>query len=510
MNRRKFLKNISLITGASTISFSIAGIPIKAFARPLLNIKSLNGKILVLLQFKGGNDGLNTIIPFEDSIYYNKRPAIGISKSTVVKINNLMGFHPSLEPLRTLYDEGIVSVIQNVGYANQNRSHFRSTDIWLSASDSNQYLYDGWAGRYLCEVFPDYPAVPPEYPMAIQLGSVQSLALESQFGGTGITFQDPNTFYQLVNGITADSDPSPNTLAGEELKFLKEVAANSIQYATVIKEKADAGQNKATYPNTNLAKQLAIIADLIAGGLQTQVYLATLDGFDTHSNQLTTHANLLKTFADAIKAFQEDLKLLGIADKVVTMTFSEFGRRLQQNGSSGTDHGAAAPMILIGNNVIGGFIGKNPNLSDLDYNGDIKYEFDFRQIYASLLVDHLGLPKQKLQDIFFKDIQTLSLIKNSPTSITDSNLPSTFILYQNYPNPFNPETVITYSLPANDFVRLKVYDILGNEITTIVSEYKSGGTYSVKFNGSNLSSGIYIYTLESSGYRDSKKMQLIK
>jgi uncharacterized protein (DUF1501 family) len=509
MNRRKFLKNIGLITGAGAVSLSIAGIPVNAFARPLMNIKSLNGKILVLLQFKGGNDGLNTVIPFEDSIYYNKRQSIGISKDSVVKLNSLMGLHPSLQPIKTLYDEGVLSIIQGVGYANQNRSHFRSTDIWLSASDANQYLYDGWAGRYLSEVFPDYPSIPPEHPMAIQLGSVQSLVLESQFGGMGVTFQDPNVFYQLVNGISSDLDPSPDTLAGEELKFLKEVAAMSIQYANVIKERADASQNKVTYPATNLGTQLAIIADLIAGGLTTPVYLATLDGFDTHANQLTSHSNLLKTFADAVKSFQEDLRLLGIDDKVVTMTFSEFGRRLQQNGSLGTDHGAAAPMILIGNNVLGGFVGSNPDLSNLDSNGDIKYQFDFRQVYATLLVDHLGFPESEIKEFFYKDIETLPLIKGT-TNVTYNSLPSGYELTQNYPNPFNPETAINFTLPYPGFVKLKVFDVLGKEITTLVNEYKNPGSYSVSFNAQNLSSGTYFYSIEANGFREVKKMTLIK
>jgi uncharacterized protein (DUF1501 family) len=510
MKRRGFLKNIGLISGAGAISFSISGIPVNAFARPFLNINSLNGKILVLLQLKGGNDGLNTVIPYEDGIYFNKRPNIGIPKDSVVKLNTLTGLHTSLQPLKQLFDNGKLALIQNVGYANQNRSHFRSTDIWLSASDSNQFLYDGWAGRYLAKAFPDYPLLPPEFPMAIQLGSVQSLVLESQHGGMGVTFQDPNNFYQLVSGITADNDPTPSTLAGDELKFLKEIAALSIQYASIIKAKADAGQNKVTYPNTNLGTQLAIIADLISGGLQTPVYMATLDGFDTHANQANTHSNLLKTFADAVKAFQDDLQLMGVADKVVTFTFSEFGRRLTENGSLGTDHGAAAPMFVIGNPVQGGIVGSNPSLTDLDNSGDVKFKYDYRQIYTTLLTDHLGMEKQKVTEILLKDFQTLPLINNSPTGVENNIIPNEYELKQNYPNPFNPETQITFTLGKSSNVKIKIFDMLGREVATILNEYKNTGNHSVKFYANGLASGTYIYSIEADNFRESKKMVLMK
>jgi len=511
MKRKDFLKHLGMITGGGVVTLTVGGIPIKAFANSFLNINSTNGNVLVLIQLKGGNDGLNTIIPFEDSVYFTKRPTLAISKDTVVKLNNLTGLHPSLQPLKSIFDDGKMTIVQNIGYENQNRSHFRSTDIWLSASDANQFLYDGWAGRYLAKAFPNYPALPPAHPMAVQLGSVQSLVLESQYGGMGITFQDPNNFYQLVSGINADNDPSPNTLAGEELKFLKEVAALSIQYASVIKEKADASQNKVTYPNTNLGTQLAIIADLISGGLQTPVYLATLDGFDTHANQVTSHANLMKTLADAIKAFQDDLQLLGVADKVVTMTFSEFGRRLTENGSFGTDHGAAAPMLFFGNRVIGGFYGSNPSLTDLDSSGDVKFKYDFRQIYSTVLINHLGMPKEQVAQVLLKDFQTLPIIKIHPTSVNDNNLiPSDYNLEQNYPNPFNPSTTISYYLAESGFVSIKVFDSIGREIKLLVNNYQTAGKHSVQFYANGLSSGTYIYSIEAGNFKTSRKMLLIK
>ncbi|MCZ7614890.1 MAG: DUF1501 domain-containing protein [Ignavibacteriaceae bacterium] len=336
MDRRSFLRNLGLVAGAGTVSIALGNIPIRAFSRSFLNIQAVNGKVIVLLQLSGGNDGLNTIIPMEDSLYYNARPSLGIRKEDVIKLNNLTGMHPSLQPLKAMYDDGMVAIMQNVGYASPDRSHFRATDIWLSASDSNVVIDDGWVGRYLAKVLPDHNPINPEHPMAIQIGSTQSALLECTCQGTmGISFESPNQFYQLINGSTADNDPPPDTIAGNQLKYIKEIAALSIRYAQIIKEKADAVENKATYPNTRLARQLAIVAELIAGGLETPVYLTSIGGFDTHANQAGGHANLLTTVAQAIEAFQTDLKLLGIEKRVVLMTFSEFGRRVNQNGSGG-------------------------------------------------------------------------------------------------------------------------------------------------------------------------------
>ena len=414
MDRRSFLRNLGLVAGAGTVSMALGNIPLRAFSRSFMNIQAVNGKVIVLLQLSGGNDGLNTIIPFEDSLYYNARPSLGIRKEDVIKLNNLTGMHPSLQPLKALYDEGMVAILQNVGYASPDRSHFRATDIWLSASDSNVVIDDGWVGRYLAKVLPDHNPINSEHPMAIQIGSTQSALLECTCQGTmGISFESPNQFYQLINGSTADNDPPPDTIAGNQLKYIKEIAALSIRYAQIIKEKADLVENKATYPNTRLARQLAIVAELIAGGLETPVYLTSIGGFDTHANQGGSHANLLTTVAQAIEAFQTDLRLLGIEDRVVLMTFSEFGRRVNQNGSGGTDHGTAAPLFVIGRNVYGGVYGNNPDLTDLDNSGDIKYRYDFRQLYATLLTQQLGMPIDRMPDVLMKDFETLPLDRKS-------------------------------------------------------------------------------------------------
>jgi uncharacterized protein (DUF1501 family) len=508
MDRRSFLRNLGVIAGAGTVSMALGNVPIRAFSKSFLNFQAINGKVIVIVQLSGGNDGLNTVIPFEDSLYYNARPNIGIPKGDVIKLNNLTGMHPSLLPLKSLYEEGKVAVVQNVGYNNPNRSHFRSTDIWLSASDSNVVIDDGWVGRYLAKVFPDYVDFNQEHPMAIQIGSTQSALLECTCQGSmGISFENPNQFYQLINGSSADNDPPPNTMAGDQLRYIKEVAARSIRYAEIIKEKADSTTNLATYPNTNLGRQLAIVAELIAGGLETPVYLTSIGGFDTHANQLNSHANLLSNVAQSIAAFQQDLELHRIADKVVMMTFSEFGRTFKQNGSAGTDHGAAAPLFVIGKNVKGGIIGNNPDLTDLDNSGDIKHKYDFRQIYASLLTDQLGMPSDRMPDVLMKSFETLPLI--SVKNLAHGG-PRAFQLEQNYPNPFNPSTTINYSLRVPQQVSLKVFSAAGDEVETLVNQYQDAGIYSVQFDGSKHPSGVYFARLDSRATRETIKMVLLK
>jgi uncharacterized protein (DUF1501 family) len=483
--------------------------PLRAFTNSFMKTGAVDGKVLVLLQLSGGNDGLNTVIPIEDDIYYNKRPSIGISKTNALKLRGSTGLHPSLEGMFNIFQDGNLAVVQNVGYPNQNRSHFRSTDIWLSASDSNEYINDGWIGRYLGNEIVDAEDFNKDHPMAIQLGSTQSSLLECtcQGGSLGISFEDPNQFFQLIEGSSADTDPPPNTIAGNQLRFVKDIAARSIRFAEIIKEKADTIDNKVNYPNTNLADQLAIIAQLVAGGLETPVYITSMGGFDTHSNQLGRHANLLSNLSQSVTAFHNDLKLLGVDDRVVLMTFSEFGRTVEQNGSGGTDHGSAAPLFVMGKNVNGGIYGNNPDLSDLDNSGDNKYVYDFRQIYASILRDQLTIQPETMDAVLGNNFETLPLITLKGIS---AGGPEAFQLKQNYPNPFNPKTIIEYTLRVPQVISLKIYDSTGSEVVTLDEGSRDAGNYSASFGGPGYASGVYFARLVSGSYRKTIKMTLVK
>lgn len=503
MKRHEFIKRLGVLAGGA--SLQLQGIPVQALhSNPFrVNIENTDGKILVLLQLQGGNDGLNTLVPIEDANYYNQRKAVNIAKDAAIKINATLGMHPSLAGIKKLYDQGKVSLVQNVGYASPDRSHFRATDIWLSASDAKQYVYEGWAARYLEQQNPAYPAALPSAPMAIQLGSVESMLLQGKFGSLGTVFDDPNQFYQLISGSTVDNDLPPNTLAGQELKFLRNIATASIAYSSQIKEKADKGKNTLTYPNTNLGRQLAIVAKLISGGLETPVYLTTLGGFDTHANQLNAHANLLTQVSQAIAAFQADIEALGVAHQVTLMTFSEFGRRVKENGTAGTDHGTAAPLFVIGNTVKGGILGSNPNLTALDASGDIKFEFDYRQIYASVLMDHLGIGANQSKEVLFKDFAKLPIFRTN----NQDNTTGSISLSQNAPNPALQITEFTYATTQSQHLQLQVFDLQGRLIATLAHGPHSTGVYSQRLDVSSLPKGLYAYSLiAASGERKTLRM----
>ncbi len=517
MKRKDFLKQLGII-GGGTAAISLGGMPLKAFAKPFMNINTFNGKILVVLQLKGGNDGLNTIIPFEDDLYYHNRPTLAIQKNDVIPITNSLGFHPSMASLKPLFDEGKMSIIQNVGYTGQDRSHFRSTDIWLTASDVDKYYYDGWLGRTLVNAFPDYPGVIPEQPMAVEMGSSQSLLLESQHGGMGISFNDPWTFSRLLRDSTIDDEPVPDTLAGEELKFLKQVASQSIKYAEVVKKHANDGWHDAEYPETWIGWQLRIIANLIAGKMETPVYVASHWGFDTHAQQGDVHTKLLKEFSEAVVAFQKDIEEQGYGDKIIIMTISEFGRRVAQNGSFGTDHGAAAPMFVFGNSVEGGIYGNQIDLTNLDEFGDLKHQYDFRQIYSTIMQNYLGIGHTATTNILKGEFTPLSFVVS--TDRRNNNLPTSYSLSQNYPNPFNPTTKIEYSIPKAGNVSIIIFDMLGRRVGILINGYHKPGNYSVNFSanslGQNLASGSYVYQLRAGNSTNSativetKKMLLLK
>jgi uncharacterized protein (DUF1501 family) len=532
MKRRDFLRGVVPVTA---LPFLLNGLPLRAYGRSpfletLIGAYSATDRILVLVQLSGGNDGINTVIPLDQmSAYNNLRGNIAIPSTAALQLTSSTALHPKMTGMKQLYDDAKLMVLQGVSYPNPNLSHFRATDIWLTAANSDEYLNDGWAGRYLNQEFPGYPVSYPNQvmpdPLAIQIGAVTSPALDGAGNSMGISIQDPSTFYQLVSGVSSGGqDTPPQTPAGHELSFIREVAIHSLQYAGQVKGAADKVTQQSTYPTSNtLADQLKIVARLVAGGLKTRVYVVSMGGFDNHSAQVDTadptigvHATLLQRLSDALLAFQNDLKFLGAEDRVIGLTFSEFGRRVQSNASRGTDHGTAAPMFVFGKGISGGVpngvLGSNPSLTDLS-SGNLKMQYDFRSVYASVLSRWFGVNSAELNAVLLRNYQQLPIIKAGVAASVDdqSNVPSEYCLYENYPNPFNPSTSISYDLPNDADVVLKVYDMLGREVATLVDQHQSAGHHVVEFSPSmRLSSGAYIYQIEAGSFRDRKKMMFLK
>lgn len=505
MKRRQFLKSTAPFL---TIPVMLNGIPVSASTRSqmvntFLQLMGETDRVLVLVQLDGGNDGLNTVIPLDQLSTYNSvRPDIALPEAKLLKITPEQALHPSLSEVNSMYQAGNAVIVNGVSYPNPNQSHFRATDIWMSGSEYNQYLSSGWVGRYLASEYPTYPDDSITDPPSLTIGAIMPLTMQGPETGMGIAITDPTLFYTIVNatkgGIYADP---PNTRPGNELKFVREVEKDSQLFAATIKVAADKAPNKATYPTNTLADQLKIVARLIAGGLKTRIYMVRIGGFDTHAGQVeatdkTTgaHATLLKNLSSSVGAFYDDLKQLGAQDRVLTMTFSEFGRRVASNASDGSDHGTAAPLFVFGTNVKGGVIGKNPSLTDLD-NGDLKMVNDFRQVYTSILAQWFNADKATLDKSVLKDFTQLPIIKTLGVEAEDF---SQYFKLTNYPNPVNGVgTTISYNLPRSAEVSVRVLDLSGKSVANLVAEHQSAGDHSVHFTADRLPSGTYMYELRA-------------
>ncbi|PSG90520.1 DUF1501 domain-containing protein [Aurantibacter aestuarii] len=374
MKRRDFLKNSAL---ASSVMFA----PSFVNAANNLVFTNTGQKRLVIIQLSGGNDGLNTVIPVDNDIYYKNRPNISIEKNKALHLSDTISLNPNLIGLQKLYDKGNLCIINNVGYPNPDRSHFRSTDIWQTASDSNQFFKYGWVGRYLDQ------NAKFAY-QAIELDDSLSLALKGK-ELNGIATKNPEAFFKASN------DPFFNQLLRQKtdvhlsehnLGYLYKTMTDAKSSAKYINEKNTIKDTRITYPNSNFGKQLKTTANLINSNINTQIFYTSLDGFDTHVNQEKRQGGLLKTYAECLEVFVNDLKQNGTFKDTLILTFSEFGRRVSQNAAKGTDHGAANNVFVVGDELKKqGFYNDLATLEDLDDNGDIKYDIDFREIYATIL-----------------------------------------------------------------------------------------------------------------------------
>ena len=406
----------------------IPGISLRAMTtsifRPIRD--EAKGHVLVLIQLNGGNDGLNTVIPLQYyDAYHSARANIAIPEDKVLRLEGFdgTGLNPAMPELQQLFNAGKLTIIQGVSYPQPNFSHFRATDIWLTGADAGQVLPTGWAGRYLDREYPhfpqDYPNTQMPDPLAIQVGSLVSPALQGPGLTMGMAISNPTSFYDLIGDNAA---PLSESRAGDQLAYIREMSVKTDQYAGVIKKAAQKVTKQSDkYPATGknpLADQLKIVARLVAGGLQTRIYLVSMGGFDTHAKQTdgmdtTTgaHAKLLGKLSEAINVFQDDLSYLQVSNRVVGMTFSEFGRRIQSNASGGTDHGAAAPVFVFGDGVRPGIVGDNPVWpSKLTVNDNLAMQYDFRAIYSTFLEKWFRADQAASEAVLLRKFEALPLI----------------------------------------------------------------------------------------------------
>lgn len=391
MDRRNFLRVSSLVTGSMLVPKFL-----KAFDG---HLPQANGKVLVVIQLSGGNDGLNTVVPFRNDIYYKLRPGLAINSGEVLSLNGEMGFHPQLTGLKELYDQGWLTVINNVGYPNPNRSHFRSMDIWHSGSNAEENWSSGWLGRYLDAACRGGKPVST----VLEVDDTLSLAVKGE-DINALAVQNPQMLYQTVKNLQTAT--IGHDTANENLDYLYKTLAETQSAAKYVYDQSTIYRSKVEYPSTDLGKHLKTIGELIISGSHTSVYYCELSGFDTHFGQAGKQGNLLKQYSDAVSALMTDLRENNRLNDVTILTFSEFGRRVEQNASGGTDHGTANNVfILNGALKKPGIYNETPDLEKLD-EGDLIYRVDFRNIYATLLnrvlhVDDAAILKRRFDYLDF-------------------------------------------------------------------------------------------------------------
>ena len=384
ITRRSFVSRTGLAT--------MGGLFIPNFLKAFDNRQAQqnSNKKLIIVQWSGGNDGLNCIVPYQNDIYYKSRPSIAIAKDKVIRLTDELGLHPKLAYLEELYKDGDLSVINSVGYPNPDRSHFRSMDIWHTASDSDEFLSSGWLGRYL-----DHHSTNTHH--AIEMDDTLSLALKGK-KQAGFAMSNPKQLHQTTNNelMTAIQKHHHDHEHDEKVAYLYQTLGNTVSSAKYLFEKSKIYRSTENYPRSPIGKQMKQVAELIMGGSDTQVYYINYGGFDTHVNQESTQNRLLDGYNQSLEALVRDLKKNGQWEDTLIMTFSEFGRRVAENGSRGTDHGQASNLYLMGGGLKkAGFYNKAADLAKLN-KGDVAYEVDFRNIYATVLQDWLNTKNQQI------------------------------------------------------------------------------------------------------------------
>lgn len=540
MKRRNFLKLSASVSALSLL-------PNEVFA--LFNAAGMsacpnaNAKKIVLIEISGGNDGLNTVVPLNQyDLYASLRPTIKLANSglnglinldSTLSLANQVGLHPALTGFKSLYDSGKMKIIQGVGYPRQDKSHFKSTDLWLTGGDGSQdnnNLTSGWVGRFMESYYSNF--LNTNFPLGLQLGSSENSLTYSGIVendmSMNINGQDPAGFYSVVNGLGGQAPTNiPNSDYGDLLRFIVENDASTNIYAQSISTAFNAGRNTLTYASNSISNQLKSVARFISGGLQTKVYLVKIGGFDTHDLQvaasstphLGTHARLLGELSAAVNSFVTDLSNQNLGDDVVAVTFSEFGRKVAENGNLGTDHGEVAPMFVFGNAIEPGVAGTNINLSEAKASNNFQVstvQHDYRQVFATILQNWLGVSTPTLNTSLF-NFSTNSgfatrkinnLIKASAAvpltcyndTVLSTNTFNPINKIQVYPNP-SSQIVTIHAISTIEMV--SVYTIDGR----LVGNYKSDHiSNEVTINVQLFSIGIYNLSVKTENGNFSEKL----
>lgn len=543
MKRRDFIK-----LSAASSAIGLLPSELKAML-PNFNLDDCDftHRKLILINLSGGNDGLNTIIPLNQyDAYANLRPDIKVPDTglnqyiqldSTLADNQSIGLNPALTGFKSMYDNGMMRVIQSVGYPSQNKSHFASNDLYMTGNDGNSWgngQNSGWIGRFMENQYEDL--LDENYPLAIQIGSAKtSLGFHGiiEHGmSLNLTGQDTSGFYSVLSGFSGQSITTfPNSDYGTELNYIVGTDQLANQYASNISDAFNTGTSTGTYPNTDIANQLKTVAKLISGGLESKIYMVRLGGFDTHNNLVDVgediqgrHFTLMEKLDQAVSAFFTDLESQGLGEDIVGITYSEFGRKAKQNGNNGTDHGEIAPMFLFGKGVNPGVSGLNPDLAEAidDNNYQIEtVQFDYRQTFATLLQQFLGGKDEVIDNTFFDYTNNSSfignlqndLIKDSykvPESCLTDEVTNVSIFeghkishFQTYPNPCVSLINIIPIYDFNQHFQVKIYNVSGQ---LMYSAYYTSEDDLSPISVEGFAKGNYQVVILSEGHKEIHKM----
>lgn len=515
MKRRNFVRNVSLASVAAP--FVMKDINFQAISKKLFNTtKSAEDRVLILIRLNGGNDGLSTLIPIDQ--YDNlviQRSNVLIPETSILPVTATNGFHPVMTGMKSMFDAGKIGIIQNVGYPEQNRSHFRSMDIWstgmLDPSETR-----GWLGRQFDTDYPNFPADYPNAtypdPFAISMGYDVSATCQGLMANFSHAVIDP---FAAVNLLTSNL-VNDGTYFGSHMEYLSTLIDQTNAYGDQINTAANAGSTLSTlYDDNNpIAVQLRYVAQMISGGLKSKVYILNINGFDTHDAQVSStdveagiHADLLKTLSDAIYAFQDDLSLLGLEDRVAGMTFSEFGRQIASNASLGTDHGDAAPLFLFGTCVNAGIQGSNPVIENtITEQAGIPMQVDFRDVYASVLKDWFEVPTTEIQALFEHTVTYYPVLGACNVGLDEQEIEKGNIIL--FPNPAVSKTTLRFEA-LNEWVKIDIMDLNGRSVKNVFDGQLQQGEHTIGFEIIDLTAGQYIVQVKKeSGFKTTNLMKI--
>ncbi|MFN8278989.1 MAG: DUF1501 domain-containing protein [Saprospiraceae bacterium] len=525
MKRRQFIHTVPVAVGGMTMTAYASSPMLRALSESLYD----TDRVLIVVQLNGGNDGLNTVFPLDqyDTLLKFRSNLLMPSDKILTLSGNggATGIHPAMYRFKELYDKNQLAIIQGVGYPSFNFSHFRASDIWVSGSDAKEDLNSGWLGRYVNYEYPNYPVGFPNPtmpdPPAIRIGSNVGLGLQNNNLNMGISINNTNDPLNLTGNIY--KDPVSADCLGKEVAFVREIQRQTDKFGDAVSAAGKKGVNMSTLysaSGNSLSDALKIVAKLISGGLKTRIYWVNMGGFDNHSSQTNaadrstgTQATLLGRVSDAIYAFMDDMRLQGFEDRILGMTFSEFGRRVMSNASGGTDHGAAQPMFVFGKKIIPGILGKNATIDpNTTVNSNVAMQYDFRSVYASILRDWFCVPSVDLESVMLHKFQPLPLLDTGnciPTYTHEQNNKAGENLVYAYPNPFVDRTSIKFESKGG----YSIVQIFSNEGVLIRQVYEGElpeGSYKMDVEMGEVPEGIYYIRVQTGIYQQVKNILKVR